>query len=300
MTRRDTSRENSTTKQIPIGAPFVAPGEVSACLVVIRGERLGTRVELKDSGLVIGRAPEADFQIPERSVSRAHCRIFRDRDGYHVKDLDSTNHTYLNDQRVIETILRDGDHVSVGQTIFKFISHTSIEARYHEELYQLATHDTLTKLNNRRQLLELLDKEIQRSLRNQRIFSLAFIDIDHFKPINDEIGHLAGDQVLKALADLLRERVRNGDVPARIGGEEFAILLPETDLERARMLAEEIRSAVALSAVQVAGRKINFTISIGISQWNPSMKAPADILAFADEQLYRAKSEGRNRVCTGL
>lgn len=298
MTRRDTTRENSTTKQLPIGVPSVSPADVGACLVVIRGERLGTRVELKDGGLVIGRAPEADFQVPERSVSRAHCRIFRDREGYKVRDLDSTNHTYLNDDRVVEKILHDGDHLSVGQTIFKFISHTSIEARYHEELYQLATHDTLTKLNNRRQLLELLEKEIQRSQRNHRVFSLAFIDIDHFKPINDEIGHLAGDQVLKALAEVLRQRVRVGDVPARIGGEEFAVLLPETKSENARLLAEALRGAVESHEVEVSGRVIRITISVGVVQWSPQMKAPSDILASADEQLYRAKSEGRNRVCS--
>jgi diguanylate cyclase (GGDEF)-like protein len=298
MTRRDTSRENATTKQLPIQGPSPTPGEVNACLVVIRGERLGTRVELKGSGLVIGRAPEADFQVPERSVSRSHCKIFRDRDGYHVKDLESTNHTYLNDQQVSEAPLRDGDHLGVGQTIFKFISHTSIEARYHEELYQLATHDTLTKLNNRRQLLELLDKEIQRSLRTARAFSLIFIDIDHFKPINDELGHLAGDQVLKALAELLAQRVREGDVAARIGGEEFAVLLPETDESRAQILAEVLRAAVEKLTVTLPDRSVSITISIGVAQWRPGMRASSDILAHADDALYRAKSDGRNRVCT--
>jgi len=297
MTHRETTRENLTTKRLPMDAPPNPSGIVSACLVVIRGERLGTRVELTGAGLVIGRAPEADFQVAERSVSRAHCRIFTGSDGYRVKDLDSTNHTYLNDERIAEQILHDGDHLSVGQTIFKFISHTSIEARYHEELYQLATHDTLTKLNNRRQLLELLEKEMQRSSRNQRTFSLAFIDIDHFKPINDEIGHLAGDQVLKALAEILRSRVREGDVAARIGGEEFAILLPETDAKRAVKLAENLRLAVEQHTVVLPTRAVRITISVGVAEWTPAMKAPSDILAFADEQLYRAKSEGRNRVC---
>ena len=273
-------------------------GEVPACLVVLQGQRLGQRINLGENPLVIGRAPEADFQIVERSVSRAHCRITREPAGYRIKDLDSTNKTFLNDQPIIEAELKDGDHISVGSCVLKFMDRSSVEARYHEELYQLATADPLTDLYNRRQFLEMMDREIVRAMNHKRPLALLIIDLDHFKAINDRHGHAAGDLCLRAFADTCLTCLRRADRLGRLGGEEFAVLLPETGLPAALGAAERIRERVAALAVPIDGDgPIGCTVSAGVALLTPDMASLDELLACADRALYRAKAGGRNRVC---
>ena len=273
-------------------------GEVPACLVVLQGQRLGQRIDLGESPLVIGRAPEADFQIVERSVSRAHCRITREPAGYRIKDLDSTNKTFLNDQPIIEAELKDGDHIAVGSCVLKFMERSSVEARYHEELYQLATADSLTDLYNRRQFLELIEREIARATNYKRPLSLLIIDLDHFKSINDQYGHPNGDLVLKKIALALRAHSREEFIVARIGGEEFAIVLPENSLEQAVGFADDLRVALSQLEFSLNGERKQVTVSIGAAAWLHGMSATGDLMRAADEQLYRAKQGGRDRVCS--
>jgi diguanylate cyclase (GGDEF)-like protein len=275
-------------------------GEVPACLVVLQGQRLGQRIDLGEAPLVIGRAPEADFQVVERSVSRAHCRITREPAGYRIKDLDSTNKTFLNDQPIIEAELKDGDHIAVGSCVLKFMERSSVEARYHEELYQLATADSLTDLYNRRQFLELIDREIARAANIKRPLSLLIIDLDHFKSINDQYGHPNGDLVLKKFALALRGHSREEFIVARIGGEEFAIVLPENDLVQAVAFAEDLRIALSSLEFTLDGTHKQVTVSIGAAAWVQGMSATGDLMRAADEQLYRAKQGGRNRVCSKM
>ncbi|MCW5580616.1 MAG: diguanylate cyclase, partial [Luteimonas sp.] len=200
-------------------------GPRTACVVVIHGEGLGRRVDIADAPVLVGRSQDADLSIAHKSVSRRHCRIWRDGDDYRIRDLGATNRTRVNDATIDEAVLSDGDHVVVGESILKFISRNSVEARYHEEIYQLATHDTLTELYNRRHFVEMADKEIARAARHRRPLARCIIDVDLFKPVNDRHGHIAGDEVLRRIAGLLRQHVRNEDMAARIGGEEFAVLL---------------------------------------------------------------------------
>src|SRR5690606_18782937 len=150
-------------------------------------------------------------------VSREHCRVWREGDIYRIRDLGATNPVEVNDQRIDACNLADGDHVTIGESILKFISQTSVEARYHEEIYQLATHDALTDLFNRRHFCELADKEIARSVRRGRLLALCIIDVGLFKPVNDHYGHIEGDEVLRRLAAVVRTHVRDGDIAGRIG-----------------------------------------------------------------------------------
>ncbi|HOX71526.1 MAG: GGDEF domain-containing protein [Dokdonella sp.] len=278
----------------------VGAGEVPACLVVLQGQRLGQRINLGEEALIIGRAPEADFQIVERSVSRAHCRISREPAGYRIKDLDSTNKTFLNDQPIIEAELKDGDHIAVGSCVLKFMDRSSVEARYHEELYQLATADPLTDLYNRRQFLELIDREIARAANYKRPLSLLIIDLDNFKMINDQYGHPNGDIVLKKVAMALRGHAREEFIIARIGGEEFAIVLPENTLDQAIAFADSLRVALSELEFSLNDERKQVTVSIGAAAWQAGMSATGDFMRAADEQLYRAKQAGRNRVCSVL
>ncbi len=299
MNSRD--RDSSTTQRRtvrPIGEFDPRDGVTSACLVVLQGQRLGQRIDVGDSPLVIGRAPECEFQIMERSISRQHTKIWREPSGYRVKDLDSTNKTLLNDQPIIEAELKDGDHLTIGNCVLKFMERSSVEARYHEEIYQLATMDPLTGLYNRRHFLELFERELARTASHHRPLALLIIDLDHFKLINDRYGHQAGDVVLRQVASALNADTHNDLIMARIGGEEFAVVLPEHDADQATRFAQGLCDAIAvLSLHEQAGAK-RVTISIGVAIWAEGMAGSSDFLRAADAELYRAKQAGRNRVCT--
>lgn len=289
---------NETTQRTILTPGPLRPALRSACVVVIHGEGLGRRMDIDDAPVLIGRSQESDLVIVHRSVSREHCRVWRDGNLYRIRDLGATNATRVNEKRIdTDTVLADGDQVTVGESILKFISQDSVEARYHEEIYQLATHDALTDLYNRRHFIELADNEIARAIRHRRPLSLCILDVDLFKPVNDRYGHISGDEVLRQIAALLRAHARNDDVTARIGGEEFALLLPECDAEAARVLAERLREAVAATLFSPGGEPQHITISIGIAELAAGRDARPALMAAADAALYRAKSEGRNQVC---
>ncbi len=292
----DTPSDNTQRTMLTPGP--LRPAHRSACMVVIHGEGLGRRADIGAAPVLVGRSQEADLVIVHRSVSREHCRIWREGNSYRIRDLGATNATRVNEARIErDTILADGDQVTVGESILKFISQDSVEARYHEEIYQLATHDALTDLNNRRHFIELADNEIARATRHGRALSLCILDVDLFKPVNDRYGHISGDEVLRQIAGLLREQVRNDDIAARIGGEEFALLLPESDAEAARVFADRLREVIAATLFSPGGEPQHITVSIGIAALAENRDTRPTLMAAADTALYRAKSEGRNRVC---
>ncbi len=293
----DRDRQPDTTQRTLHSAGPHRSSPRSACVVVIHGEGLGRRADIGDAPVLVGRSQEADICIAHRSVSREHCRIWREGDDYRVRDLGATNPLRVNEQVAAEATLADGDHVTVGESILKFISHTSVEASYHEEIYQLATQDALSELYNRRHFIEMADKEIARARRHRRPLALCIIDVDLFKPVNDRHGHIAGDEVLRGIAARVAEHVRNEDVAARIGGEEFAVLLPECDAEAASGFAERLREAVAATAFSPGGEPQRITVSIGIATLDDRRTTRNALMAAADLALYRAKKEGRNRVC---
>ena len=164
------------------------------------------------------------------------------------------------------------------------------------ELRRMATTDALTGLWNRRHLLERLESETARSLRNGRPLCLASIDVDHFKRVNDLHGHPAGDEALRVLARLFREALRGSDVVGRMGGEEFAILMPETDRDQARLVCERLREKVARTPVPLpSGAALTVTLSTGIALM-AGEEASDKLISRADSALYGAKAEGRNRV----
>ena len=166
-----------------------------------------------------------------------------------------------------------------------------------EKLQKLATTDPLTGLFNRRQLMKLAAVEMNRQGRYTHIgLTLAILDIDYFKKINDTHGHASGDMVLKAFADIGRNVLRDVDIFARIGGEEFVILLPGTKLMGALEAAERFRREVEQSPVRVNGEDIPFTVSLGVTEWNGTDQTIENMLEHADRALYAAKHNGRNRV----
>jgi len=183
--------------------------------------------------------------------------------------------------------------VDTALTIGRLLSELEEKNR---ELQELAYYDPLTGLPNRRFFFEHASLIFEEVKRYEKPLSLLVIDIDHFKKINDTYGHDVGDVVLKAFADVLGGIVRKSDICARFGGEEFLVLLPNTDLEGARVLAERIRATVAKKPVEHGSIVIVFTVSIGISQYRKGMQNIDELIKEADIALYRAKEGGRNRV----
>jgi diguanylate cyclase (GGDEF)-like protein len=165
-----------------------------------------------------------------------------------------------------------------------------------EELERLSRTDGLTGLPNRRHLMEILEKEVRRARRNDRSFSLLMIDVDHFKRYNDTFGHLAGDDVLKALAEVLAAAIRTADYAARYGGEEFTVLLPETPLDGAAEVAERIRERMQQRPLGTNGTRV--TLSIGVAEFPTDGETLESVIARADNALYVAKQHGRNQVVT--
>lgn len=160
---------------------------------------------------------------------------------------------------------------------------------------ELATRDELTGLINRRAMLDLMALEHSRSLRSGRPLLLAQLDIDHFKPINDQHGHATGDRALQAFAGTVRASLRDTDVLARWGGEEFVLMLTDTSADQARGLLERIRQAVQALEIAHSAGSLQLTVSIGLAQHLPG-DTVEHTLERADQALYRAKALGRNRV----
>jgi diguanylate cyclase (GGDEF)-like protein len=189
-------------------------------------------------------------------------------------------------------------HCSVTASGGRMLTYCDITdlIRNAETLEKLATTDSMTGLVNRRHFLSLAEGEWSRFQRYQRPLSLLAIDIDHFKSVNDRYGHAVGDEAILSIANACRQGRRASDVVGRFGGEEFVMLLPETDLAQAMIVAERLRERVAAHVLHVHKVQFRITISVGVAQATVSMSGIDGLLRAADEALYQAKDTGRNRV----
>lgn len=260
---------------------------------------LGRRYRLPPSGvLTIGRSSGADISMPQvQSMSRLHARLRHLGDRVVVEDLGSTNGTYLNDQPVGESkIMASGDRFQVGSAHFKFLHDRDPEHAYHEAIYQLAIRDGLTEIFNKRKFGDELEREFERARRHQRPLGMVLFDVDHFKLVNDNYGHLCGDAILQQICRRVGVELRTEQLFARVGGEEFAILTPETPVDGAVSMAKRLRKAVADRPFRFDGLEITVTCSFGVAQLQDAMATPDDLFESADQALYRSKQDGRNRV----
>lgn len=190
--------------------------------------------------------------------------------------------------------LRDEDNEI--RYIFINVQDVTEIVAYEQKLIEMNTKDGLTGIYNRRFFEPRLIEEFERHKRYDRPMSLVMLDIDHFKEVNDTHGHQAGDYILKSLSDFIGERIRNVDIFARYGGEEFCILLPETHLDAAQMLAEQIRKQIESEIFQFKKIDIKITVSQGLATLLREVENAEVLLKMADDALYDAKKAGRNRV----
>ncbi len=267
-------------------------------LIVIRGHQFGKKLDVPKTGegLVIGRDESCDVVIGSArdGTSRRHARVFFEGEEMMVEDLGSTNGLLVNRLHCRRNGLGPSDLLQVGKTVFKVVG-DGYEGHYHDTMYAKAVRDNLTGLLNRTNLNHVLETEVRRAQRYEHPLSVLLLDLDHFKRVNDTYGHLAGDAVLVQASRLLQSCLRKCDSIYRYGGEEFLVMLPETDVEGAEALAERIRVAVAEAKFEYGCHSLDLTISVGVASLQPKLTGQG-LIQRADGALYDAKRGGRDLV----
>jgi diguanylate cyclase (GGDEF)-like protein len=280
----------------PARGPAALPKGPSPYLMVISGPSFGEMYRIRADRTVLGRGEKADIRVLDDGISRAHTAVEREGGKLVLVDLGSTNGTYCNGTRVARQELTDGDKISIGtSTIFKFTYQDQVDERYQKRLFESALRDGLTATFNRRYFVDRLNAEMRFAVRHGKALGLLFVDVDHFKKINDAHGHQAGDLILAGLARELLTTIRTEDVLARYGGEEFAIICREIELPGVQILAERLRGAIEHKRFEHGSRVIPVTVSIGAAV-DRRITDPQALIAAADAAMYEAKRAGRNRV----
>ncbi len=282
--------------------------QAAAHLVITQGEGVGRQVNMKDTPLIVGRSSDCDMRLLNRAVSRLHCRVWKDATGFWLRDLNSTNKTYLNDRSVVEARLKDGDFITVGGTVMQFSEKTEaandvpvqgagISSTSTTNSIEVGGADLLTGLPTQRAFEDDIEREIARSRRHGRTFVLACVDIDNLATINAEFGQAAGDEAIRQIARMIRAGLRVEDLAARVGPDELSMLLTEVGLDFGVPILQSIRSAAANAEFNFAGKSFKSSISIGAALWDPSVDTRAELHARVQSELKRAKASGKNQVC---
>lgn len=271
---------NSDPRSAPIpGMPDLPSGE----LHVSWGDHIGELFCLYNE-CRIGRGGDNDLVFSDDSVSRHHIVLTKSGSTYRLRDLGSSSGTFVNGTKVQECLLADGDRIQIGSVLLAFSTD------------QRTIFDRHCMRHSKQPLVTALSRLANPRLLGDCEVSLILFDLDHLKRCNDVEGLYAGDAVLAHVEKIARSVVRPQDTFARIGGEEFAIVLPDLDLEAARAFAEDLRRRVEQSVCPFEDRMLRITISCGVAQWTDDIKMPWRLLRAADDQLYAAKRAGRNQV----
>ena len=289
----------------PTGFGSIGDAPQPCRLVLYSGPTAGRSVALAEGRNLIGRSPDSQLMIASPGVSRHHAEITVAGEVVTLRDLDSANGSFRNHQRVSGTVaLAEGDLIRLGGVLLKYYSRRSVDALLHDRLYRMAMVDAGTGVYNRRWFTEALHAEFTGARRGGWPLALIAFDFDHFKAVNDRFGHSGGDVVLKECVGAVAGTLRDGGLLSRVGGEEFAVLLPRVGAVDARAVAERIRATVetldlVLPVADPDGARIvehRQTLSLGVAELTPALAQPADLAEAADRQLYAAKEGGRNRV----
>lgn len=270
------------------------------CLVITSEDGLGTVHRLEQDVVTLGSDEKANVYLPMRGVGPAHTILSRtDQNGDWLLTSCADNLTMHNDVLVTDPkVIVDGDRIELGNVKLKFRFFDEEDEHYHAALRQLAIRDGITQLYNVRYFADSLQKEHEYSYRKQSSLALLFMDIDHFKLVNDRFGHAYGDFVLKELASLLTTKIRGYDLLARYGGEEFVFMVREESHQAVHELAHRVCSDVRNHVFNHAGIRTKLTVSIGYYWWDGKDRETSaeDILRIADDHLYQAKDAGRDQV----
>ncbi len=269
-----------------------------ACLLVVGGELNGSIFNLESGDTVVGRNPDCTIALDFHGVSRKHFTITVDDSDATVTDAGSANGTYLNNLKLDKpTLLKRGDILKIGSIAMKYLPKGDPERLTYDKLHEEANTDGLTKCYNKMYFNNQLEMEVKKSKVTGKPLTLIIFDLDHFKKLNDNFGHDAGDYVLKEKARLIRDNgIRQGDTFARYGGEEFCILLPNTNLKQGFEIAERLRKLVEKHEFLYDGKRLPVAASIGVADYRQGVNTGTDLFKRADSAVYKSKEGGRNQV----
>jgi two-component system cell cycle response regulator len=301
------TRMSGDERETEPGKMAIAPAAKDrALLVLLTGIHAGQVHRLDERApSVLGRSSDSDIIVDDAGVSRSHARLTKNAETWTFEDLGATNGSFVGGRRVRgSTELRPGDRIQLGpNVVFRFSVTDESEAELQQKLFDSSTRDGLTQLYNRRYFDERLVAEIAYARRHATPLCLIMMDVDRFKAINDSLGHLVGDSVLRAVAGEVVRVVRTEDVVARYGGEELVVLARATGHDAGARLAERIRAAIADLDVTPPppASEVKVTISLGVAALDEVPQGAPDsaLVDLADERLYAAKEAGRNRIVTG-
>lgn len=266
-------------------------------LVLLSGKHQGKQFKLFPHKNVFGRDESADIVIADPKISRRHGAFVVYPDCIVIEDCGSTNGTFLDGRRIVTEKLGLLSRIRVGNTYMKIDYKKPGEAKSEQALYLAAHTDVLTQIPNRRTFLLRGQEELSFCRRNNAFLTVVMCDVDHFKRINDAFGHPAGDHVLRKLAEILTNEMRSEDTLARYGGEEFIMLLRQTSERQSIALAERIRIKVDQNCFHYRNLSITATLSIGLCcRRSEHIMSLESLIQAADQALYIAKKNGRNRV----
>ncbi|MBN1608067.1 MAG: GGDEF domain-containing protein [Polyangiaceae bacterium] len=290
--------EPGTSRSTEIGDP--PPSLLTqdqAVLLRMEGAEAGRVYSLGDGCYELGRLAENAVVIDDADVSRHHARIWW-RDGRHViEDRGSRNGTYVQGRLVKAAELSGGELIQLGpRTSLRYERMDRRQEALLKQLYESSTRDGLTGAYNRKFYNDRLAAEVAFARRHGTQLGLILFDIDHFKNVNDRYGHPAGDVVLRQLAVRVTQQLRSEDLFARVGGEEFAVVLRGIPLHGCVHLAERLRAVVEAQPVPLEGRTLQVTISLGCAVLTGDKVSATELTNMTDERLYEAKRGGRNRV----
>jgi len=264
-------------------------------LLVVYGAELGRRHDLSGPEVSIGRSTSCDILIDQAGVSRKHATILVDGRGVRIRDEGSRNGTFVDSRRIEETALRDGDHIRVGGTIFKFIEAEDADEIYNDELYRLSSVDGLTQVSNRRSLEEAAKRAMESARGANVPVALVVLDVEGMTSLNETYGTSIGDEILRELAGRLRAHDRGDDVVARLGSDMFAVLLPGRRVKDARKVIDGLSRVVTHEPFEVRGRAIDVEVSFGWAESGASIESFDELL----EAAKRVLNEFRRLRITG-
>ncbi len=299
MARPESTPSNPDDRTLVARRPshFTHLGDNRPYLSVVHPHGKKNRYPITDKGLIIGRGRSADVFLDDGQVSRQHCQIRLTKEGIIAEDLGSTNGTHVNGKTIDQCVLDPAVRMKIGEFVLRVEYRARIEIKAEKQLQEAALTDELTGLNNRRWFFGQSATSLASAIDAGQSITVVMIDIDHFKQINDRLGHAAGDHVLREVAKVLSSHKRSRDLLARFGGEEFVMLLPDTDGTDALVFCDRLCEAVSQSNIDYEGGHISVQVSVGT--WTQPANQIASIeqaIGGADSAMYRAKRGGRNRV----
>ncbi len=266
-------------------------------LIVLYPQSQFAQIPLERGTVVLGRGQDADIRFEDELISRRHCALSFDGGSVTVEDLGSTNGTFVDGNYVHRQILNSDNRLQIGKMVLKVAYKDPSEEAFSRELYEAATKDPLTGLLNRQAFMDRSAGELVFARRNNTSVNIVMVDVDDFKHVNDTWGHQCGDLILREVARLLNDEMRDSDLLARYGGEEFLILMSEITFEDAKKRAEKLRSTIERHIFSWMDAVVPVTISLGLSsRQGTDIAQISELIAESDKRLYTAKGTGKNRV----